>query len=405
MFVIKIDRAEETPDTFDVTTELQRISLEREMVEAFQRHRKADGDAEVSTTKMEEQESKVKSIKERLAGLGITIDTLQNEQHRLQREEEAMSLHLARLTSHAQDLGELRDCLLGDAENLHRRFLGQSSNLDLPDHVFEDWSATGIEKMLQIVGSSNKRNEPTVDSTQRLLLTAAQKGNYKPFRHIVKQEFDIEMETKSGIKLLSVAALGGNMEIVQMLLTLGADVQESDKDGWTALHYATEGDHFEVARLLIANGSVIDARSLHGHTPLFIASRDGMEAVAQVLLELGSNGELAAEDSGDTPLMAAAGNGHLAIVEKLLSFGVDSASTHYYLRNTARDFARKNGHTAIVKLLDDWGTPPDADNPRVRTRSSRLAKIGATIMGRRNSKDKGLGELAGRSLSFPSRSS
>ncbi|KAI0913812.1 hypothetical protein F4823DRAFT_503901 [Ustulina deusta] len=354
MFVVRLLRAEEKPDTYTVTNMLQNYKLELEVVNSFQKYHQADLNSKKLQTSIKEERLELSPTVKRLAEVRKKIMALQEEQHQLQKVEETAVSYLAKLRSRSQELDTLRDTLLDKAQTLQHRLDKQRRAITVAGNKVEDWTELAIKKMLKELPPKVRiKYESIPDPAHKFLLVAAQNGYELPFRELAKRNIDVNIANGEGESLISIAALHGHKRIVQTLLILGADIEAADENGWSALAQACIGGHSDIVRLLLDYGANIDNRDSRLRTPLFLAVVGGRLAVVEQLLDHGANTNSMEWSHSWTALMAAAMGGHERIAQLLLYRGANKD-----LRDrdghTAQYWARRAGHPAVSRLLDMW---------------------------------------------------
>lgn len=197
---------------------------------------------------------------------------------------------------------------------------------------------------------------------------AAQKGDLRKVKLLLKSEANIDAMDDQGVTPLLWASTYGKAEVVKYLISKGADVNYSLQHGMTALMLATEYGENEVASILVNNGAKINVKEKSGYAALDLAVNKDNEIITALLIKNGADLNSRVEDGG-TALYKAAMRGNKSIVDLLLKNG---ASPNKYLRKTynpprsplliatwnkSLDYGR---YKSVIKLLlkhgskDDW---------------------------------------------------
>ena len=159
------------------------------------------------------------------------------------------------------------------------------------------------------------------------IATAAQNGDRKAVRALLKKGVDVNEAQGDGSTALHWAAIKGDAEIAQILIYAGANVRATTRIGaYTPLYLAAKGGHSDVVAALLAAGADAKAVTSNGTTPLMIAAAAGDTKSINSLIENGAEIN-ATETKGETPLMFAAGFNRLDAVKLLLSKGADHKAT------------------------------------------------------------------------------
>jgi len=160
-------------------------------------------------------------------------------------------------------------------------------------------------------------------------------------------------------EMLPLAAEMGQERVMRILLKEGAKLEFKDNFGRTPLSLAAGKGHGEVVRLLLEKGAKLESRDFNGRTPLSLAAEMGHEPLVKLLLQKGAMLE-SKDNLGRTPLSLAAAEGHVQVVWLLLKEGAKLESMDYFGR-TPLSFAAGMGHEEVFSLLLDMGA---ALNPK-----------------------------------------
>ncbi|KAI8948231.1 hypothetical protein F4801DRAFT_581651 [Xylaria longipes] len=359
MFVVRLLPSEKIAETYNCTKNLERVQLERKMVDTFQQYHQSEEAFKSANVAVEKKQAKLEPITKRLAEVRAGIDMLLREQSRLQQMEEKISLDIAKLGTKSDKLKGMRDTLLGNAEALHRRFQEESPETDVLEPTPQDWTEKAADEMIKAkeatgyfqkgakgLWDSYKR---VTDPTQKFLFAAAIVAYQPPFRQLARWNVDVNVVSPNCASLIAFAARYGSKPIVRNLLALGADT--NPKDGNVSpLFAACSGGHVDVVNLLLCHdsGATKDLK-VDSCFPLASAARWGHTAVVELLLKFGA--DIEASQPGGSALIWAARGGHAAVVELLLKFGADIEASHF--GGSALIWAANNGHEAVVRLLLD----------------------------------------------------
>ncbi|KGO63933.1 Mg2+ transporter protein, CorA-like/Zinc transport protein ZntB [Penicillium italicum] len=209
---------------------------------------------------------------------------------------------------------------------------------------------TLVEKQKDLSGIQN-------DSKEKALLHAAEKGDSKIFRFLLKAGADIEACGDCGETVLHFAARSGNCELIKMilkqketlldkvdhfkktpllfaaekgqhdaldlLLKRGANSKTEDDDKWTVFHYAAKsGDLGVVQEFYKQDASFFNKRNIMGQIALVVAANEGQSNVVDFLVEVAaraSHRESYGEDEKFAVLTYAVSKGRLKHIEGILS--------------------------------------------------------------------------------------
>jgi ankyrin repeat protein len=206
------------------------------------------------------------------------------------------------------------------------------------------------------------------------LVDAAQSGDLKAARSLLRQSADVNAAQQDGMTALHWAVQRGDLAMTNLLLGAGADIGKPNRTGATPLYLAaTNGNAAMIERLLAAGADANAVLTTEGETVLMLTAYTGSAEGVRALLERGANPN-AQQARGQTALMWAASEGHADVVKLLLEHGADpglasQASTRPERRPpggmTALLFAARQGKIDAVRALLDGGADIDqagADN-------------------------------------------
>jgi ankyrin repeat protein len=153
------------------------------------------------------------------------------------------------------------------------------------------------------------------------------------------------------------AAQKGDVKTVRTLLRQAVDVNGAQTDGMTALHWAVQRNDLELTSLLLGAGADVKAANRTGVRPLYLAAVNGNAAVIGKLLDAGEDANAVLTGEAETVLMLTAYTGNLDAVKLLLDRGAD-VNAQQYRGQTALMWAASEGHAAVAKLLLARGADP-----------------------------------------------
>ena len=150
------------------------------------------------------------------------------------------------------------------------------------------------------------------------------------------------------------AAQRGDLKAVRELLREGADANAAQNDGMTALHWAASGNDVEMARTLLYAGATVRAATrLGGYAPLHLASRAGHAEVADMLLEAGADPNRFTT-TGVAALHFAAEADAADVIKALAARGADLNARDRFAERTPLMFAAVRGaNRALDALIAD----------------------------------------------------
>ncbi|WP_168464094.1 ankyrin repeat domain-containing protein [Wolbachia endosymbiont of Ctenocephalides felis wCfeT] len=156
-----------------------------------------------------------------------------------------------------------------------------------------------------------------------LLSWALEKQDIIAIKFFTLPEIRMNIDTyQNGCTLLHVAAQTGDIKSAKLLIRCGANIDATSKDGYIALHIAAQKNHIEFARLLLTYGanvnSVNSAKS--GITPLYSAVQEGNTKIVELLTERGANVNVRG-DANNTPLLLATLSKNIEIAKLLIKHG------------------------------------------------------------------------------------
>mmetsp|Transcript_15854 Transcript_15854/g.61946 ORF Transcript_15854/g.61946 Transcript_15854/m.61946 type:complete len:592 (+) Transcript_15854:15-1790(+) len=215
------------------------------------------------------------------------------------------------------------------------------------------------------------------------LVVAAQKGQLRVARQLVRAGADVNMPGPLGVAPLYVAAKSGQARLAAYLLRHGAAHERPRFDGDTPLLVAARRGHTQVCTVLLNAGA--DANyGPSGELPLLAAVAGGKPDVAALLLEHGARVDCAATferlptvQLGDSPLHAACRRASLPLVQLLLAHGASPDAPHHITGETAANVARHLRATSVMRLLAGSGPPLVSTAPLQRL-THRLLRVSRT---------------------------
>ena len=183
-----------------------------------------------------------------------------------------------------------------------------------------------------------------------VLMIAAELGQVKLVKLLMKYGANINQQTHIGTTALLLASHEGHLDIVRTLIKDDAEINIRNVRGSTALMAATIKGHIHIVRLLLENGIDPNIKNMEGNTALIFAAHTiGHAGITELLIENGANVNVQ-NNQDETPLMYAAWNGKKDIVMLLLAndANVDKKNQN---GDTALGLAKTKGHTHIIQIL------------------------------------------------------
>ena len=170
------------------------------------------------------------------------------------------------------------------------------------------------------------------------------------------------------------AADKGDVKAIKELIKAGADVNCKDQDGFSVLIAASSRGHAEATKVLIEAGADVNYKTGgSGDTALleaagqFFNTHHEYAKTAEILLEAGAyiNHQQKEQDwtnhnqykPGMSALMEASVSGNIELTKLLLRFGANT-NLKSHLFGHAREMASVRGHTEIVKEIDEFNEAP-----------------------------------------------
>ncbi len=153
------------------------------------------------------------------------------------------------------------------------------------------------------------------------------------------------------------AAQKGDLKAVRALLRQTPDLNAAQPDGMTALHWAAQRSDLEMTSLLLGAGADFKALNRTGVRPLYLAAVNGNAAVIGRLLDAGEDPNAVLTGEAETVLMLTAYTGHDDAVKLLIDRGADVNAVQIR-GQTALMWAAAEGHADVVKLLMARGADP-----------------------------------------------
>jgi len=174
------------------------------------------------------------------------------------------------------------------------------------------------------------------------------------------------------------AAQKGDVKTVRTLLRQSVDVNAVQPDGMTALHWAVQRNDLEMTGLLLGAGADFHAANRTGVRPLYLAAVNGNAAVIGRLIEAGDDPNAVLTGEAETVLMLTAYTGNADAVKVLIDHGADVNATQIR-GQTALMWAASEGHTDVVKLLLARGADPSLSSA-ASTKPERRPAGGMTAL-------------------------
>jgi ankyrin repeat protein len=179
----------------------------------------------------------------------------------------------------------------------------------------------------ELVNTVNGYNVP-------LLHLAAEQGDEKLVRLLLKRGADRDMVDTAGYTLLHRAAAGDLLFLIQEELVRGILVYTRAAGGIIPLHLAIKNRHVKAVRLLLDRGADLEAEAYSGCSPLYLAVQSGYPAVVNLLLGKGTDVNHG-DDWGATPLHFSALYQQPNVLSMLLGHG--------------HEIDKKNGACMVLK--------------------------------------------------------
>jgi ankyrin repeat protein len=196
------------------------------------------------------------------------------------------------------------------------------------------------------------------------IVDAAQKGDIKTVRSLVRQPEALAEAQPDGMTALHWAVQRNDLDMTNLLLGAGADVQVTNRIGVRPLYLAAvNGNAAIIGRLLDAGDDANAVLTGEAETVLMLTSYTGNADAVKLLIERGADVN-AQQIRGQTALMWAAAEGHSAVIKQLLASGADTslssaASTKPERRPaggmTALLFASRQGKLEAARALVEGG--------------------------------------------------
>ena len=201
--------------------------------------------------------------------------------------------------------------------------------------------------------------ETAVQATVRELCAAAQDGNVKEMKRLMKRGADITATDYDGRSLLHLAAGNGHIDALHFILRQ-KNVNVNALDRWhnTPLNEALKANQPGAVELLRKHHAVVVNKEIGSRLCRAAAlnKRDELETMAGRGVNL-----KCADYDGRTPLHLAASEGHVELVQWLLKQNVNVAPIDRFGYTSADDAARHK-HKSIAKLLKKAATKQAADD-------------------------------------------
>jgi ankyrin repeat protein len=135
--------------------------------------------------------------------------------------------------------------------------------------------------------SKSKRSSEEQKKLNAQLIEAAEKGNRKKAKELIKKGADVNAKNDSSNTVLMVASSYGYTKMAELLIRNGADVNAIDEHGCTALLCTMNSpseSHIETTELLIQHGASVNAiYRENDEKPLSLALRLGLTEIAELL--------------------------------------------------------------------------------------------------------------------------
>jgi len=198
--------------------------------------------------------------------------------------------------------------------------------------------ADNLEDALIYSDSLNEKNF----FGRTLLMLAAQRGDIKAVKALLKHNASISATDKHGNSACMLAELSGQIQIVRLLMQHGAGpirldagmpmrqnsprLLETNAAGDNALHIAAQLDNPTLIQQLVSLGVDIRAENAQDLNPVMVAAKAGKHQSLQALIDAGANIHVKNERK-ETALMWAAVGGSLETTKLLLDNNADRNAT------------------------------------------------------------------------------
>jgi ankyrin repeat protein len=207
------------------------------------------------------------------------------------------------------------------------------------------------------------------------LVEAAERSDLASVEAALAAGADVDAKDDiEGYTGLHHAASKNELGLVQFLIKNNANVEEQSKTGRHALHLAVRDGAEEVIKFLIeeAHASVLAKTDLDENM-FHKAGFSGKAHILEYLIQKGCKGIDDADGLGNTPLAVAAQDNHLECIEILLKNGASPAGKAED-HQTPLHIASLWGHTEAVNLLLGAKANPNAQNAKGNTPLHEAAK-------------------------------
>ncbi|KAK4164970.1 hypothetical protein QBC43DRAFT_378263 [Cladorrhinum sp. PSN259] len=329
--------------TVDITAELQKLDLMRELTEIWETKKK-------NKAQRLELEQEVRDKSKRL--------------EQLKREREMVEEELRKLEERRRVIAEEEKSGAEEMRVLSER---QAEAEEQQEQVSKQWSHSRKRWKelwdidLDEAGYGPKETDGTLlhwEDDGNLLNWAAENGYADIAELLLNKGTEVDVKAQNGDTPLRIACQKGNEAVARLLLDRGADITAKSNNGWTTLNSALNNGHIEMVKLLLDRGADTTVKNNDGWTPLSLASNKGH--IEMLLLDRGADITVKS-NNGWTPLSLALNNGHIEMVKLLLDRGADitlllDRGADITVKNnngrTPLNSASENGHVEVVKLLE-----------------------------------------------------
>ena len=234
-------------------------------------------------------------------------------------------------------------------------FFSDHDEITALNHAFFAGSEACVDYLLSVVRLEEFDPNVQNKSGRTALMVCARKGKARLVRILLSAGIaSIHIQDKSRMNAIMWAASSGQDDIVEMLLDAKAGIDVTNSKNQTALMLACLGGHTIVVDVLIRHGANIHMKDKWGWNALNHAYSMGHNAIASTLEALGAKPDVhARKDKYDTTvLMHAAYHGYCNVFKSLIDAGSDiNAKSSWYNKSAVELAAFQEKHAAVEELI------------------------------------------------------